>query len=59
MVGLGVVATIVTLLPLLLDADPLPVVFYLLCFLAPLGLGVILLALWLRARDRKVPTSMT
>ena len=53
LVGVGAVATIATLLPLVLDADPLPLVFYLLCFLAPLGLGLILVGLWLRARDRR------
>ena len=52
LVGIGVIATVITVLPLLLDAEPLPVGFYLLCFLAPIGLGVILVALWRRARNR-------
>lgn len=53
MVGVGVLATVITLLPLALDADPLPVVAYLLCFLAPLGLGLVLVGLWLRACSRR------
>lgn len=52
LVAVGTVATIATLVPLLFDVSPLPVWAYLLCFLAPLGLGVILVALWQRARTR-------
>ena len=52
LVAIGCVATAVTLLPLFLDADPLPVGFYLLCFLAPVGLGLILVGLWRSARAR-------
>lgn len=52
LVAVGTAATIAALLPLFVDIDPLPVGVYLLCFLAPLGLGVILLALWQRARRR-------
>jgi hypothetical protein len=52
LVAIGFLATVVTLVPLFLDADPLPVVFYLLCFLAPVGLGLILVGLWRAARGR-------
>lgn len=52
LIGLGALATIATLLPLVLDIEALPVGVYLLCFLAPVGLGVILFALWRRARSR-------
>jgi hypothetical protein len=52
MVGLGTLASIATLLPLALGGDALPVAVYLLCFLAPLGLGVVLVALWRRASTR-------
>lgn len=53
LVGIGALATIATLLPLFLDLEPLPVAAYLMCFLAPLGLAVILGALWQRARTRR------
>jgi hypothetical protein len=52
MVALGTLASIATLLPLALGEDALPVAVYLLCFLAPLGLGVVLVALWRRASTR-------
>jgi hypothetical protein len=52
MVAVGTLASIATLLPLGLGVDPLPVAVYLLCFAAPLGLGVVLVALWHRARTR-------
>ncbi|MCZ3389091.1 MAG: hypothetical protein LH645_08205 [Actinomycetia bacterium] len=52
LVAVGVLATIATLLPLFSGLDALPVGVYLLCFLAPLGLAVILMALWRRARTR-------
>jgi hypothetical protein len=48
----GTAASVVTLLPLALGVDPFPVAVYLLCFLAPLGLGVVLVALWRRAISR-------
>lgn len=48
----GAAASVVTLLPLALGVDPFPVAVYLLCFLAPLGLGVVLVALWRRATSR-------
>jgi len=53
MVTVGVLATIITLLPLFTGLDPMPVGVYLLCFLAPLGFGVVLVALWERARTRR------
>jgi hypothetical protein len=52
MVVVGLVATIVTLLPLFTGLDPMPVGVYLLCFLGPLGFGLILVAVWQRARSR-------
>ena len=52
LVAVGVLATIATLVPLFSGLDPLPVGIYLLSFLAPLGLAVILVALWQRARTR-------
>lgn len=52
LVAIGAVASIATLVPLFVAIDPLPVAVYLLCFLAPIGLGLILLALWSRARTR-------
>jgi len=52
LVALGSIATIATLVPLVTDISPLPTAVYLLCFLAPLGLGVVLVALWRRARSR-------
>ena len=53
LVAVGLLATIITLLPLALGAEPLPAGFYAACFLAPLGLGVILVSLWLKARLRR------
>jgi divalent metal cation (Fe/Co/Zn/Cd) transporter len=52
LLAVGTLATIATLVPLFSGVDPLPVGVYLLCFLAPLGLGVIMVALWQRARTR-------
>jgi uncharacterized membrane protein len=53
LVAIGFVATIVTLVPLFTGADRLPLPFYLLSLLAPAGLGLILVALWSRARQRR------
>jgi Na+/proline symporter len=52
LLAVGTIATIATLVPLFSTIDPLPVAVYLLSFLAPLGLAVILVALWQRARTR-------
>jgi Na+/proline symporter len=52
LVAIGTVASIVALLPLILGRDAFPMAVYLLCFLAPLGLGLILVVLWKRARSR-------
>ena len=52
LVLVGTVASVGTLLPLALGVDAFPVAVYLLCFLAPLGLAVVLVALWRRARSR-------
>ena len=53
MVAVGALATVLTLLPLSTGLEPMPVAVYVLCFFAPLGLGVILVALWRRARGRR------
>ncbi len=52
LVAVGTVASVVALLPLFLGLDAFPVAVYLLCFLAPAGLGLILVVLWWRARSR-------
>lgn len=52
LVAIGTVASIAVLLPLVLRLDALPTAVYLLCFLAPVGLGLILVTLWQRARSR-------
>lgn len=52
LIAVGTLATIATLVPLFSSLEALPVGVYLLCFLAPLGLAVILMALWRRARSR-------
>ena len=52
LVLVGTAASVITLLPLALGGDAFPVAVYLLCFLAPLGLAVVLVALWRRARSR-------
>jgi membrane protein implicated in regulation of membrane protease activity len=53
LIGVGVVASLVTVAPFLVGGEPLPLGAYLLALLAPLGLGVVLIALWLRARSRR------
>ena len=52
LVLVGTAASVVTLLPLALGVDAFPVAVYLLCFLAPLGLAMVLVALWRRALSR-------
>lgn len=52
LVAIGFLATVATLVPLLADSSALPLPFYLLSLLAPVGLGVILVTLWRRARAR-------
>jgi hypothetical protein len=47
--AVGLVATVATVTPFLVGADPLPVAAYLLAGLAPLGLGVALLGLLAQA----------
>ena len=52
-VVVGTAAAVAALSPLLTGGgDPLPIAFYLVSFLAPIGLGLILLVLMLRARGR-------
>jgi hypothetical protein len=53
LIGVGFVASLVTVVPFLVGDEPLPLVAYLLALLAPLGLGVVLVALWLRAHSRR------
>ena len=50
---LGAVACLVTVAPLLLGADPFPLVAYLLALLAPLGLGLALAGIVVSARARR------
>ncbi|MEO8105827.1 MAG: hypothetical protein ABI720_00780 [Actinomycetes bacterium] len=57
LVAIGTAASIIALLPLFLGLDAFPVAVYLLCFLAPVGLGLILVALWRRARTRSARLS--
>jgi hypothetical protein len=52
LVAIGCLATVATLVPLFTGDDPLPIAFYLLCLLAPVGLGLILVGLWRAARAR-------
>lgn len=53
--ALGTAAVAVTVAPLLLGWDRLPVLAYFLCMLAPLGLGIALLGLYAEARSRRRP----
>ncbi len=50
---IGVIGSVVTLVPFLIGADPLPLVAYLVALLAPVGLAVVLIALARRARGRR------
>ena len=52
LLAIGAVAVVVTLVPLFTDNGALPLPFYLLSLLAPIGLGVILVSLWRRAVGR-------
>ena len=52
LVGVGVIATLITLLPLFTSSEPLPRAFYIVCFLAPVGVGLILWGLLEVARTR-------
>ena len=51
----GAVALLATVAPLLLGRDRLPVAFYLLALLAPLGFGTALTGILVGARARRVP----
>jgi protein-S-isoprenylcysteine O-methyltransferase Ste14 len=53
-VCLGTLATLITLLSLFTGSEPLPLAFYLVCLLAPLGVGLILWGLLEMARARSV-----
>lgn len=59
--AVGALATLVTMAPLFLDADPLPLGFYLLSMLMPVGLGIVLVGLWrnARANARRVRDAVT
>ena len=59
LVLVGTAVSVVTLLPLAFGGDAFPVAVYLLCFLAPLGLAVVLIALWRRARSRSAQIQST
>lgn len=56
LVGIGTVVTIATLFSLFTGSEPLPLAFYLLCFLAPLGVGLILWGLLELAASRRAIT---
>lgn len=51
--AIGLVATIVTVVPLFLDAEPMPAAIYGLAMLAPLGFGLALLGILRAARARR------
>lgn len=53
LVAVGVLGSVVTLVPFLTGSDPLPLPAYLMALLAPVGLAVILVSLWRRARGRR------
>ena len=50
MVAVGLLAGILTLLPIFTGGDPLPLGWYLAALLAPLGIGLMLVGLWRNAR---------
>ncbi|NHC15895.1 hypothetical protein G9H71_19105 [Motilibacter sp. E257] len=52
--AVGAVACLVTVAPLLLGADRLPLAAYLLALLAPLGFGLALAGVLVSARARRV-----
>ena len=52
LVLVGTAAALVTLWPLLMGSDPLPLAWYLAAMLAPVGLGLLLWSLWRQARER-------
>jgi hypothetical protein len=49
--GVGLLATLITVVPLFLGSSRLPVPFYLLALLAPVGLGIALTGLLRSARS--------
>lgn len=53
--GVGAIACIVTVIPLLVGADALPLAVYLLAILAPVGFGIALSGLLVSARARRLP----
>jgi hypothetical protein len=53
LVAVGVIAGILTLLPIFTGSAPLPVGWYLAALLAPLGIGLMLVGLWRNARAGK------
>ncbi|HVQ86541.1 MAG TPA: hypothetical protein VMT88_00010 [Actinomycetes bacterium] len=57
--SIGVVAAIADVLPLVTSWTPLPVAFYLLALLAPLGIALMLGSLWQGARKRSRQTRLT
>jgi hypothetical protein len=50
--GVGLLATLVTIVPLFLGSDRLPTVFYLAALFAPLGVAVALVGVALLARSQ-------
>ena len=57
--AIGVVAAIADVLPLVTSWAPLPLAFYLLALLAPLGLALMLVTVWRSARNRSRQTRLT
>jgi len=51
MVAVGLLAGVLTLLPIFTGGDPLLLGFYLFAMLAPLGIGLMLIGLWRNARS--------
>jgi hypothetical protein len=54
--AVGVLAILVTVVPLLLGTARLPLAFYLLSLLAPVGMGIALSGLVVAARARRRPS---
>jgi hypothetical protein len=54
LVGIGTIVTVITVLSLFTSSEPLPVGYYFACFLAPVGVGLILWGLLEKAKTRSV-----
>ena len=49
--SVGLVASVVALIPIFTGSEPLPVAVYFAALLAPCGLGLMLIGLWRNARS--------